>query len=318
FQIDLQKSMQNLHTLSSPVKYQAIAVQDSRALWHRAVILDVRDNLSNICVYVFDIGHIECITINDIRQLPQEFLSKPAFAIPCRLYNVCPINGNEQSIWKLDDKVHDKFIRLMVNTVNCKVCSKQDKICYDVEIDIPKVGDLGAFLINNNLVSHATMGYSPRSNFSSGQPPQQSLVRPQFLSYGILPSRERQQQYRPTQQLEFYNNQNTMVQQLQTRTFNTGFQNTTAQQSSSTLSSIGSLLTIGTYDGYYIITKIRSVAEFYGLSQNRQHEFEVLSKELEQYYNNSVNNQSLTVPVILDGTPCVIEQHDKYYRVIIK
>ncbi|CAF2986755.1 unnamed protein product [Rotaria sp. Silwood2] len=318
FQIDLQKSMQNLHTLSSPVKYQVIAVQDSRALWHRAVILDVRDNLSNICVYVFDIGHIECITINDIRQLPQEFLSKPAFAIPCRLYNVCPINGNEQSIWKLDDKVHDKFIRLMVNTVNCKVCSKQDKICYDVEIDIPKVGDLGAFLINNNLVSHATMGYSPRSNFSSGQPPQQSLVRPQFLSYGILPSRERQQQYRPTQQLEFYNNQNTMVQQLQTRTFNTGFQNTTAQQSSSTLSSIGSLLTIGTYDGYYIITKIRSVAEFYGLSQNRQHEFEVLSKELEQYYNNSVNNQSLTVPVILDGTPCVIEQHDKYYRVIIK
>ena len=31
--------MQNLNTLSLPMKYQAIGVQDSRALWHRAVIL---------------------------------------------------------------------------------------------------------------------------------------------------------------------------------------------------------------------------------------------------------------------------------------
>ncbi|CAF1303813.1 unnamed protein product [Rotaria sp. Silwood1] len=116
FQIDLQKSIQNLHTLSSPVKYQAIAVQNKRALWHRAIILEVAPNLLNVCVYFFDIGHIECITINNIHQLPQEFRSKPAFSIPCCLYNVCPINGNEQSIWKLDDKVYDEFIRLMVNT----------------------------------------------------------------------------------------------------------------------------------------------------------------------------------------------------------
>jgi len=31
--------MQNLDTLSLSMEYQAIAVQDSRALWHRAVIL---------------------------------------------------------------------------------------------------------------------------------------------------------------------------------------------------------------------------------------------------------------------------------------
>jgi hypothetical protein len=78
------------------------------------------------------------------------------------------------------------------------------------------------------------------------------------------------------------------------------------------------LIYISLADGSYIITQIRSAAEFYGLSQNRQHEFEVVSKELEQYYNNSVNDQSLTVPVILEGTPCVIEHYDKYYRVIIK
>ncbi len=78
------------------------------------------------------------------------------------------------------------------------------------------------------------------------------------------------------------------------------------------------LLYISLDDGSYIIIQIRSAAEFYGLSQNRQHDFEVLSKEFEQYYNNSANDQSLTVPVISEGTPSVIEQYDKYYRVIIK
>ncbi|CAF1009511.1 unnamed protein product [Rotaria sordida] len=124
FQIDLQKSMQNLQRLSSLVKYQAIALQDSRTLWHRAIILDAEANLSNVCVYFVDIGHKERILINNIYELPIEFESKPAFSIPCCLYNVCPIDGNERSIWKLDDKVYDEFIRLMVNTVNCTVCSK--------------------------------------------------------------------------------------------------------------------------------------------------------------------------------------------------
>ncbi len=31
--------MQNLDTLSSPMQHKAIAVQDSRALWDRAIIL---------------------------------------------------------------------------------------------------------------------------------------------------------------------------------------------------------------------------------------------------------------------------------------
>ena len=98
---------------------------------------DVATDLSNVRVYFCDIGHIERISINNIRELPIQFQSKPAFAIPCCLYNVCPINGNERSIWKLDDKVHDEFIKFMVNIVNCKVCSKQDHICYNVEIDNP-------------------------------------------------------------------------------------------------------------------------------------------------------------------------------------
>ncbi|CAF3339321.1 unnamed protein product [Rotaria sp. Silwood2] len=313
FQIDLQKFVQNFHMLSSPLKYEAIAVEDSRALWHRAIILDVADDLSNLCVYFCDIGHIESISINNTRELPREFRSKPAFAIPCCLYHVCPMNGNEQSTWKLNDEVHDEFIKLMVNTVNCEVRSIHDQICYNVDINIPKGGDLATHLINKNLVSYATKTYSQRSNFGSNQPVQQSFVEPQFPSSGIPPSKQ--------QQHEFYKTPNTTVQLSQAGTFNTRFQNTTAQQSPSTLSSVGSSLTIGTVppdDGDYIITQIRSTTEFYGRPQNRQHEFEVLSQELEQYYNNIVNDQSLTLPLIVEGTPCVIEQYGKYYRVIIK
>ena len=146
--------MQNLHTLPSLKKYQTIAVQDRRALWHRAIILgmiekgtflfislfifvkDVASDLSNVNVYFFDIGHIERISINNIRELLTQFQNKPAVAIPCCLYDVCPINSNERLIWKLDDKVHDEFIKLMVNIVNYKVCSMQDQ-CHNVEMDIP-------------------------------------------------------------------------------------------------------------------------------------------------------------------------------------
>jgi hypothetical protein len=90
-----------------------------------------------VSVYFTDIGQRESISISNIRPLPEEFQGKPAFAIPCRLYKVCPIDGNEQSIWKSDDPVHDEIIRLMIHNITCKVCAKQDQICYDVEIEIP-------------------------------------------------------------------------------------------------------------------------------------------------------------------------------------
>jgi len=98
---------------------------------------DVDYDTTKICVYFIDIGQREYIPINNIRPLPEEFQRKPTFAIPCRLYNVFPLNGNTQSIWNSDDQVHDEFNRLMVNNVTCQVRSKQDQLYYDVEIDIP-------------------------------------------------------------------------------------------------------------------------------------------------------------------------------------
>ena len=94
-------------------------------------------DVSKICVYFTDVGQREYISINNIRPLPEEFQRKPAFAIPCRLHKVCPIDGNEQAGWNSDDPVHDEINRLMINNVTCKVCAKQDQICYDIEIEIP-------------------------------------------------------------------------------------------------------------------------------------------------------------------------------------
>jgi hypothetical protein len=98
---------------------------------------DFNSDPSKISVYFIDIGQREYISMNNIRSLPEEFQRKPAFAIPCCLYNVCPLNGNERSIWKPNDQVHDEFNRLMVNNVTCQVCAKQDQLYYDVQIDIP-------------------------------------------------------------------------------------------------------------------------------------------------------------------------------------
>ncbi|CAF4858871.1 unnamed protein product [Rotaria sp. Silwood1] len=319
FQNDLQKAIQNLRSISIPVKYQPVAAQDNHAIWHRAVIFDFDSDLTKIYVYFIDIGQREYISINNIRPLPEEFHCKPALAIPCCLYNIYPLNGNDQSIWESNDPVHDEFNRLMVNNVSCKVHSKQDQIIYDVEIDIPKIGDLGTFLVDNKLVSRTTMNNHPRPNFNSNQPLNQSYVRAQLMASGITPIR---QQQRSTQQNEFYNNPNNMSQQSQIRMLNTGLQNTNIQQPPSTSTITNSLRPpsiLPPHDGIYLITQVHSAAEFYGVFQLREHELENLSKHLEDIYNNnSVNDQSLSVNVLVKGVPCVVQHGDRYHRVTIK
>jgi hypothetical protein len=101
------------------------------------VFKDFDDDLSKINVYFIDIGQTDFIPINDIRPLPNEFLCEPALAIPCRLYNICPMNGNEQSMWKSNDEVHDEFKKLMANNATCTVVrSKPDETSYAIEINI--------------------------------------------------------------------------------------------------------------------------------------------------------------------------------------
>ncbi|CAF2101598.1 unnamed protein product [Rotaria magnacalcarata] len=168
----LQEVGKNLSRISSSVKYQAVAVEDNNAMWLRGIILDFSYDLQKFRIYFIDIGQIEFIPKNKLRQLPDEFLNEPALAVPCRLYSIGPINGNEQPIWKPDDKVHDEFQRLMVNYITCQVVRlHQDQVYYDVEIIVPDIDDLGTFLVSNNLASRPT-SISQHSTITSSEPSQ--------------------------------------------------------------------------------------------------------------------------------------------------
>ncbi|CAF3378098.1 unnamed protein product [Rotaria socialis] len=318
-QKDLQQAVQNSRPISSPTKYQPVAAQDNHTIWHRAVIMDLNSNLMKIAVYYIDLGQRQYTSINSIRLLPEEFQFKPALAIPCRLYKVYPSNSNDQSQWQSDDRVHGEFNGRMVNNVTCTVIGNQDQVIYDVEIDIPKLGDLGKFLSDNNLVSRQQMHNNPRANFSSGQPMQHSFVRAQLGSSGLTPFRP--QAPRATQPNEYYNNPNNSAQQPQTRMLNTGSSSTTVQHSPSTVSIAAPTAPfppIPPPDGSYTITQVHSAAEFYGVSQMREHDLEGLNKHLEEFYNNSVNDQSFTVYVPKENSYYVVQQGDKYYRVLTK
>lgn len=68
-------------------------------------------------------------------------------------------------------------------------------------------------------------------------------------------------------------------------------------------------------DGCYIITHVYSASEFYGYSQVREKELEAFQKHLEAIYNHE---QSFSVHLPMEGTPCVILYNEKYNRVKIK
>lgn len=89
-----------------------------------------------LTVYFLDIGQYESVSVENIRSLSDEFYRKPAFAIPCSLSNLCPLDSNEQK-WKSNDPVHSEFNRLMIHTTSCHVRVQHDHLLYDVAIDIP-------------------------------------------------------------------------------------------------------------------------------------------------------------------------------------
>jgi hypothetical protein len=63
---------------------------------------------------------------------------------------------------------------------------------------------------------------------------------------------------------------------------------------------------------------VYSAIEFYGHSQVREKELDAFHKHLEMIYNNNTNDQSLSVHFLMEGVSCVIQQGEKYHRVIIK
>ena len=87
-----------------------------------------------VSIYFVDFGQEEKVSLRNIRPLPAEFVRQPAFAIPCRLFGISPLNSTE---WRLDDPVHNHFNQLLSDKAFCQVCHVQDEICYDVDVDIP-------------------------------------------------------------------------------------------------------------------------------------------------------------------------------------
>ncbi|CAF1170367.1 unnamed protein product [Rotaria sordida] len=128
------------------------------------------------------------------------------------------------------------------------------------------------------------------------------------------------QPQRLTLQNEFYNNATSAIQQ---RPLTRPLQKPIVQQSpsaptSTDSSSSSEIQTLPPQDGYYTITHVYSAIEFYGHSQGREKELDAFYKHLEDIYNNNTNDQSLSVHFFMEGIPCVIQQGDKYHRVIIK
>ncbi|CAF3570765.1 unnamed protein product [Rotaria sp. Silwood1] len=324
FQVELQCAMQNYQstTLSTQyIRYQPVAAQDHHAIWHRATILGFNSNETEVCIYFVDVGEQENISITNIRPLPQEFIRQPAFAIPCRLYQIYPLDGNEQLIWRSDDPVHDEFNRLMANNASCKVCDVKEQICYDVEIEIPKVGDLGTYLFGKNLVSRITMRPSQPTTYNSNQTQQQTTDRipPGFSAISSSTRQPQPQLPRLTPQNEFYNNSNSTVPQPLIRALQKPIVQQPLSSAPISADSLSSeIQSLTPQDGYYIITHVYSAIEFYGHSQGREKELDAFYKHLEDVYNNNTNDQSLSVHFLMEGIPCVIQQGDKYHRVTIK
>jgi len=68
----------------------------------------------------------------------------------------------------------------------------------------------------------------------------------------------------------------------------------------------------------YKIVQVRNAGEFYGLSQIREKEYTALSQRLEDYYNNLSNESLLRDNLVIEGMPYVIQDREKYQRVIVK
>ncbi|CAF1120767.1 unnamed protein product [Adineta ricciae] len=321
FQINLQRTMQNYQAVlpasTDYQKHQAIAAQDNHAVWHRATILSIHPNLREVRLYFVDVGQEENISITNIRPLPQEFVRQPAFAIPCRLYEVYPLYGDEQSGWDMDDPVHKEFNNQTNNKVDCKVCEVVDHICYDVQIEVPNVGDLGIFLWRKKLLSHSKMQTSQSTMYNTNSSQQQQSFGRIPPGFSGLPSSIQQPQ-RVTPKNDYYGSSSNPMQQSQTRSI----QKPAVQQSPTMSTSNDFSSDVRHFlpqDGYYIITQVYSAVEFYGCSHGREKELNALHEYLQDSYNNANDNdQSFSVHLLMEGTLCAIQRGDKYHRVAIK
>jgi hypothetical protein len=134
---------------------EAVALQDEKNQWHRGIITG-KFILSNIVsfqkssvvfiikelpsndrmahIFHLDSGEETIQSLYSIRPLEASFCRQPAFAIPCRLHEIFPINREK---WEKDDPIHDEFRRMTNRTFNCRICHAEKFTYFDVNILTP-------------------------------------------------------------------------------------------------------------------------------------------------------------------------------------
>jgi hypothetical protein len=70
--------------------------------------------------------------------MPQQYISQPAIAIPCRLFNLYPLDDNSSSTYKWISEIHSLFVQFVMRNVDCQACDVLENGCYDIKIDIPR------------------------------------------------------------------------------------------------------------------------------------------------------------------------------------
>lgn len=156
FQTELQHAMHKYGSPPTTTTYQIdqpVVAQDSHNIWHRATVLRQLDVERQVHVYFVDVGLEETLSIENIRPLPHEFFRQVAFAIPCRLYQIYARYSSSQTSWSNNDPLHQEFNQLKKLMLTLEVRRIEEKSFYEVQLDVPEIGDFGLNLLKKNLAS---------------------------------------------------------------------------------------------------------------------------------------------------------------------
>lgn len=105
---------------------QVIALFSQDGTWYRAVVEG--EGLEKVSVFFMDYGNTEFVSMNDIRQCPDEFLDTPGFAKKC---NFRDINANGQ-VWTDSEKDH--VMEILVNGEFMVEVLDSDRTSLDVRL----------------------------------------------------------------------------------------------------------------------------------------------------------------------------------------
>ncbi|CAF1184366.1 unnamed protein product, partial [Didymodactylos carnosus] len=275
-------------------QYQPVAALDEHGTWNRAIVTDVEKGSSPIRIRILfvDVGHCVYVSRNNIRPLPQVFCQKAAFAIRCRLHDICPLNGTGESQWASNDPLHAVFSTLMPHSATAIIRNMHDNFSYSIDIEMPDLGDLATYLVNERLASKISMRsqqppYAGDLNSHIALKTQQQL--PQTSSYLPHTISQTSEQQRQTLQQQNVQPEQRISRSQQAKDFNMS-------------SRICQIPTCFPENGPYVVTCIFSPTEFYACSDRRLRELERLSSELERIYSNQNMDLTLSVALYLEGT----------------